>query len=91
MPLKNDHPLEYIPKKQVRQEIIDYCDELKENIEKQKKVHIENDARLTLLTRYYEIMKGRTISDNQEFQTIYQFDSQIGSFSPVKKRGLDDS
>ena len=36
-------------------------------------------------------MKSRVISDNQQIETIYQFDSRIGSFSPVKKRNLDDS
>lgn len=91
MPIKNDHPLEYIPKHPVSEEVVAYCDELKSKIEDEKKVHIENEGRLALLTKYYQIMKSRVISDNQEIQTFYQYDSKIGSFSPLKRRNLDDS
>ena len=92
-PLKknNDKPLEYIPIHPVNQATVEYCDELKRRILEEKKVHITQEQRLTLLSKYYDILKSRRISDNLDFSTEYQYDSQIGTFSPVKTRNHDDS
>ena len=71
--------------------MVDHCDELKQKIAEEKKVHIDQEARLDLLSKYYDILKYRRISDNLDYSTEYQFDSKIGVFSPIKKRNLDDS
>ena len=40
MATNNDHPLEYIPKDEIRKEIIEYCDDLKQKIQNEKKTEM---------------------------------------------------
>ena len=87
----NDQPLEYIPTRTVSKATVDYCDELKRKIAEEKRLQIDHEARLALLNGYYEILKSRRISDNLDFSTEYQYDSKIGTFSPIKKNNLNDS
>ena len=63
----NDQPLKYIPKHPVSQKMIDKCSDLKQQIESEKKLHVQQEGRFELLAEYYEAIKGRKISDRQEF------------------------
>jgi hypothetical protein len=61
--------------------MVDKLEELAQSIKDQQAVWQEQEARLTLLTKYYNIMKGKKIINNIENCADFKYNSKLEKYT----------